>query len=277
MSKLIILTLSWEGRDKLETLYPTLINSLENINYEWYIKDNGSKDNTIELEKIWKNENVHIIQYPHNRDNFSQGCNLLFKEASPDPEDLILLLNNDIIFNDTTSLTNMIGILNNDENIGVVGARLIYKGTNTLQHAGVVFVPRYNTPTHFRAGQIVDENSKRNREFQAVTGAVLLTKAKYYQNVFTDNKSKINGLCENLVWAFDDIDLSLAIHVNMKKKIVYCGTNIFHEESASLKKNPINKMFLTHNLQYFLNKWRGKYIIDSDIYNKDPNHKLYLK
>jgi GT2 family glycosyltransferase len=271
-----IFTLSWQGKDKLEKIYDSLMISLNSINFEWYIKDNGSKDNTINLEKTWNNNKIHIISYPHNKDNFSYGCNFLYKEAIPRSDDLILLLNNDIIFNDAQSISNMIELLLNDDNIGVVGSRLLYPNSNRLQHSGVVFVSGYKTPTNYRSGEISDELSRRNREFQGVTGACWLTKAKYYENICRTNRSKQYGLDENLIWCFEDIDGCLSIKYNMDKKIVYCGsTNISHEESASLKKNPVNKLFLNHNLGYFLNKWKGRYEIDYEAYTKDKNKGLY--
>lgn len=271
-----IFTLSWNGRDKLQKLYPTLISSLSNIDYEWYIKDNGSKDDTISLSKCWNNNKVHIIGYSHNMDNFSKGCNFLFKEAAPKDDDLILLLNNDIYFNDTASLSSMIDLIEKDTDIGVVGAKLLFPDTNKLQHAGVVFDPIYKTPTHFRLGEVPDKNSDKNRIFQAVTGAVWLTKSKYYQNICKNNSSKLNGFDESFIWSFDDIDACLSINYHMKKKIVYCGnTNICHEQSATLKKNPANKLFINHNLLYLFDKWKKTYVIDGDIYRSDARHNLY--
>ena len=39
---------------------------------------------------------------------------------------------------------------------------------------------------------------------------------------------------------------------------MYCGkTNVYHEESASLKKNPVNKMMMPHNVSAFRKKWEG--------------------
>lgn len=271
-----ILTLNWNGEDKLKKLAPTLFSSLSNIDYEWLIKDNNSIDSSVEYLKSLNNDRVKIINYKDNRQNFSAGVNFLFKEASPKDADTVMLLNNDIIFNDTNSINQMISILKKDEKVGAVGARLQYTGTNKLQHAGVVFDPTYKTPMHFRAGQVSDEFAEKNRQFQVVTGAVLITRAELFKSVCTTNASGINGMDEQFFWAFDDVDMCLSIKYNMNKKIIYCGkTNIFHEESATLKKNPTNKMFLSHNLQHLFMKWRDRYVIDKDIYVRDPNYNLY--
>lgn len=272
---LYVLTLTWNASDKLTRLKESLLPALEGLNYTWLIKDNASKDDTVSVASSWGG-NTKVIPYKDNRQNFSEGMNYLFNVASPaDDDDLILLMNNDVVLQDTTSIKNMIGIMS-QSNVGAVGARLLYNDTNKLQHAGVVFNPTYRTPMHFRAGQETDNDAEKNRTFQVVTGAVLLTKADYFKNAFDKNKSGNKGMDENYHWAFDDVDLCLSINKNMQKKIVYCGgTSIFHEESASLKKNPVNKLFLNHNLSYLFKKWEGRYDIDQDIYTKDSRHNLY--
>lgn len=275
MNKLHILTLTWNGGDKLSKLYDSLMPALKDIDYQWLIKDNASKDDTVAIASAWEG-NIQVIPYKDNRQNFSEGCNFLFKEAAPKDDDYVMLLNNDIVVNDKTSIKNMMSLIQNDNTIGMVGARLLYTNTSKLQHAGVVFDPTYRTPMHFRAGQITDDAAEQNREFQVVTGAVCITKAAYFRQAAANNKSGINGMDENYHWAFDDVDLCLSIKFNMNKKIVYCGkTNIFHEESASLKKNPTNKLFLTHNLQYLAQKWQNKFVIDRAIYENNSKHNLY--
>ena len=273
-----ILTLNWDGKDKLEKLYPSLMRSLDGIDYQWFIKDNNSKDDSIKYINSFENNKVKILSYKDNRQNFSEGCNYLFNMAASNDNDLVMLLNNDIIFNDKSSIKNMINIMKDDK-VGAVGCRLLYTDTDKLQHAGVVFDPTHHRlPSHYRANEKSDANAEKNREFQVVTGAILLTKAEYFKNIFDKNPSGIKGLDENLRWSFDDIDMCLSIKYNMNKKIVYCGnTNIFHEESASLKKNPTNKLFMNHNSNYLRSKWANRYSIDKDQYINDASFNLYNK
>jgi GT2 family glycosyltransferase len=277
MSKLHLLTLTWNAADKLSKLHDSIMLALKDIDYQWIIKDNASKDDTVAIASTW-GDKVKVIPYKNNLQNFSAGMNYLFAEAAPADDDLVMLLNNDVIFNDKKSIKLMIDLIEKDSSIGAVGCRLMYTDTNKLQHAGVVFDNTMGTPTHFRLGQSTDSEAEKDRLFQVVTGAVLLTKGEYYRNAWDKNKSGINGMDENYHWAFDDVDLCLSIHYNMKKKIVYCGgTNIFHEESASLKKNPANKLFMPHNVNYLFNKWGGRYMIDKEAYTRNPKHNLYEK
>ena len=275
--KLFILTLSYQGKDKLEKLYPTLINSLTHINYEWWIKNNdGTNDNSSLFINGQNNSKINIIDYPNNLESFARGCNFLFAEANPKDDDLVLLLNNDITFNDTSSIQKMINIINNDDTVGIVGCKLNYNNTNTGQHFGVVFGRERNMlPWHFRVNEKEDNNARKNREFQALTGASLLTRAGHYRNTPL-NKSGFYGLNENYIWMYEDIDFNLHVKYNLNKKIVYCGeTNIYHEESATLKKNPQNKLFLSHNVNYFKQKWGKNLEEDHSKYLKDPNYMLY--
>lgn len=267
-----ILTLTWNGCDKLSKLKESLIPALEGVDYTWWIKDNASIDKTCETVSTW-GDKVKLLKYKDNLQNFAQGMNYLFNACDAQDKDHILLLNNDIVVGDTTSIKTMIAALKND--IGVVGAKLLFSNTDKLQHAGVVF-NRNGLPIHFRHNQSDDDAATKNRLFQAVTGAVMLLKAEDYKTIYDKNKSGIKGMCEELIWCFDDIDACVAITNNTNKKILYCGnTKIFHEESASLKINPVNKLFMNHNVNYFTNKWRGKYSVDVHKYVTDAKYNLY--
>lgn len=270
-----ILTLSWNGKEKLQKLKASLIPALENIEFEWYIKENGSKDGSVEEIKSWQDIKVNLIEYPHNIDNYSQGINLLFKEASPKNDDIILTLNNDVIIKDNKSFHKMIQLLKKDQEVGILGAKLNYTGTNKIQHCGVLFHQSNGFPFHFRAGVEESDRDKVNRYYPAVTGAVAMLKADTFANVFT-NSSGNKGLKEEFFFAFEDIDMTMRITHHLKKKVVYCGeTEIYHEESASLKKNPVHKMFFGNNCKLFMEEWR-KYI-DISLVKKyeDPNYNLY--
>lgn len=270
--KLHIYTLNWNGGEKLINLYNSLYPNTYDFDAVWHIRDNGSKDESI--DRLIRHANIILhdrtstvkikdYRISHNKNNFAQGMNYLFEQSTPNDDDLILLLNNDVIFKDSISLNNMYKLMLKT-GAAIVGARLLYNNTNKLQHAGVIFGERYGKmPYHYKHGEESDEASKKNRYFQAVTAAVCLIKAGEF--------NKANGYNTFYNWAFEDIDFNLRIGLN--NKIVYCGeTNIYHEESASLKKNNVNKLFLNHNVKLFKELWFGKYDIDHDKYLKDPHY-----
>jgi len=124
-------------------------------------------------------------------------------------------------------------------------------------------------PWHYRRHEEADAASYADRYFQAVTAAVCLMKVSSFK--------RAGGMCEDLNWAFEDIDLCLRI--GKDEKIVYAGeTKITHEESATLKLNPVNKMFMSHNVGCFKKRWwkNGSplYQIDHDSYIKNPKYNV---
>jgi GT2 family glycosyltransferase len=260
-----VLTLTWNGLDKLKELRPGLMKNLEKTGmpFMWYVKDNGSKDGTVEEVKTWENTVVYDIG--HNRDNFAQGINFLASQTkcSKQDGDYYLFMNNDIVFGDDDSLSKMLMVMVPE--VSMVGCRLLYKGTDKLQHAGVIFSERYgNMPYHYRHQETSDAQAEKNRHFQAVTAAVTLARCSDFDAV--------NGMDEQFHWAFEDIDLCLRIG-KLGRKIVYCGeTKIFHEESASLKKNPVNKLFMGSNVAHFKSKWLNKYHLDHTKYLQNPSY-----
>ncbi len=275
-----VLTLTWNGLDKLKKLKDGLIRNIKTLNQptKWYIRSNGCSDGTKKWLENWDDGRLEVIPLfkDHNRDNFAQGVNSLYWQAmcncEPDnkgiiaygKDDFILLLNNDIIFGDDISLTKMYNLIKNNRQIGVVGARLLYNNSNSLQHSGVAFSKRYNSlPYHFRHKEESDKSAEKNRYFQAVTAACCLIRGVDFIE-----------LDELFFWCYEDIDFMLRIG-EAGKKIAYCGeTKIYHEESVSLRRNPINKIFLQQNIKRFREKWSGKYDLDYEKYITNPNYKL---
>lgn len=268
MSMLHILTLHWNKAPLLEQLKTTLLNNLQDIPFVWSIKDNGSSDNSHALMESWNDNRIHAIKYPHNRDNFSQGMNFLFREANPKDDDLVLMLNNDIVFNDDKSIGKMIALLRNDPEAGLIGAKLNYADKpDTLQHCGVLFHPQHGLPYHYRSGVVEKERDRQNRLYPIVTGALALTRASVFRELMFNEKFH---------WAFEDCDFAMRITHHLRKKVIYCGgTSVSHEESASLKQNPVNKMFVNSNCQMFLGLW-GKHLNISLVEQyRDPKFNLY--
>lgn len=257
-----IFTLTWNGKDKMVSLHQSLIPALCGIDYIWHIRDNNSNDDSLDFLNSIATEKIVIHQHNHNRDNFAQGMNYLFKTAEPNDTDYIMLLNNDVVFGDTKSIHNMLSVMN-DPDVAVVGARILYPNSNRLQHGGVTFSKRYNyLPFHYHHNEISTAEDEKIRSTQAVTAAVAIFRAKEYKQIY-QNSSGMSGMDERYFWCYEDIDACLTIKHVLKKKVMYCGnTLIFHEESASLKKNPVNKMMLQQNLQLFRNKWSGRYQLD---------------
>ena len=239
-----VLTLNWNGAHHLDKLRKGLGNELcalymrqgkvmDGWEYPiWHIRDNGSKDDSLETIEGWKISScmgplpTKIYDIGHNRDSFATGMNFLFEQANPAADDVVFFLNNDISFSEKSSETLLdMWKLQQKTKAGVVGARLLFNDTNKLQHAGVIFSDRYNRlPYHYRPEEESDAKAEKNRYFQAVTAACCLVNPASFR--------RVGGFDEKFRWAFDDIDLCLQI--GQDEKIAYCGTAFaYHVESAS--------------------------------------------
>src|SRR3990167_4839869 len=204
---LYALILTWNGLDKLERLKNGLYRNLNETEqpYRLYIRDNGSKDQTVEVVQDWPSSQLLAVN--HNRDNFAQGVNSLAKLAQQHElfnleNDVFVLINNDVEFPRPEALRQMLDLMTPD--VGVVGCRLLYNGTDKLQHAGVIFSEQYNRlPFLYRFQEMSDAVAEKNRKFQAVTAAVCMVRAKSFFEVGMMS-------CE-FNWAFDDVDLCLKI------------------------------------------------------------------
>ncbi len=241
-----ILTLTWNGLDKLQKLRPGLMRNLKILNqpFVWRIRSNGCTDGTVEEVKGW--ESVELMKMDHNRSNFSQGMNSLATDINE--EDVVMLLNNDIAFTKDDDLLKMWNLLGKKD-VGIVGARTVFTGTNLIQHNGVAFSKtRYGSmPWHIGAGEKIRDEEYPNRSLQAVTAAIQMIEGKLWR----DNK----GLDEGFYWAFEDVDFCLRAKQS-KWTVACCGdTLIQHEESATLKKNHVNKLFMDKNVRHFKEKW----------------------
>lgn len=246
--------ITWNGVEPLSQLIQSLIKNVNNIDVEYYIRDNASTDST----QSYLNSLVfphHYYKMPHNNDNFAKCNNFLFEQANIGDDDYIWFLNNDITINDSNSLANMIALMKDD--VGIVGAKLLYPN-KTIQHGGVVFDKKNNgLPFHYCVGKKDSAYISKNREFSAVTFACALMKAKCYRSL------KNGKLDEKYNWCFDDISACLDVKFRQHKKILYCGqTDITHHESYSLKKNGINKMFMNQNFRLFREEWLDHIVYD---------------
>lgn len=266
--KIHAFTLTHNGIDHLKLMIPSLFRAALKTRCKiiLYIRDNGSTDGTKDLIDSYGLTNPVEIRYyyiNHNLDNFSKGNNFLFekaKEYGVCDEDILLFLNNDIIIKDPTSLDKMINMF--DDNVGIVGTKLLYPN-GRIQHAGIVFDEKYGYfPYHLMRGEKDNKKASTNREFQAVTFACAMMKVKCM------NELPGGGLDENYHWCFEDVSCNLMVCKVQGKKVLYCGnTNIVHNESATLKKTLVNKLFQSHNFNLFKKTWFGRVDVNKSTKN----------
>ncbi len=266
-----IIILNRNGAHHLKELFKDFSKKTNYSNYEIIVVDNGSDDKSVEFLKNLNESKIKIIENEENV-SFSKGNNDAVKVAEGE---YVLLLNNDI---ETTYgwLNEMMGTIINNENVGAVGAKLIYpyfddlsqrKYSFTIQHAGDIIREKINNGCLYEP-QNLDKYSKdifehrisANRKCPLVTGAALLTRKDIYMEV--------EGLDEEFWYGYEDVDFNLKLHEKGYDVIFASAALLQHHESATPKKA---RYLNNHNL--LCNKW-GKFLFKKLL--KDKLEKKYF-
>jgi GT2 family glycosyltransferase/CDP-glycerol glycerophosphotransferase (TagB/SpsB family)/glycosyltransferase involved in cell wall biosynthesis len=220
-------------------------------NYEIIIVDNNSTDETPQYLKTLLS-NIKVITNKENL-GFAKATNQGAKQAIGD---YLVLLNNDTIPL-TGWLTNLVKTIK-QENVGIVGAKLLYED-DSIQHCGVVL--RRDRKFFKHPYKFVERDHKivnQVREWDAVTAACLITPKSLYFKLGLLDEEYLNG-CE-------DIDYCCAVR-NAGYKIIYQPkSELYHLESQTPRKIDSNDA----NFCYFIQKWGDNAIkLEHEIYLED--------
>ncbi len=276
-----IIILNRNGLNHLQRLFADFDSLTNYSNYEIIVVDNASTDESVSYLKSL-DLNIKIIENDVNH-SFSKGNNDAAKIAEGD---YLLLLNNDM---EPTYgwLNEMVGCMLNNENVGSVGAKLIFpyyddmasQGKSfTIQHAGVKFreerTPYIYGPYHEYMFSTLLFSGERNhhREVISNTAACLLVSRELY--------FELEGLDENYFYGYEDIDFAFKLYEKGYKSIFCPFALLFHHESATRLEDQDEKNRINYeNIMYFYNKWGDfifKEILKGKIYHNNliSNKKL---
>ncbi len=152
------------------------------------------------------------------------------------------------------------------EDVGVVGAKLLYKD-NLVQHIGVIvgmggiaghvdkMIKDSEIGYHGRA--VVVNN------YSAVTAACLMTKKELYK--------RVNGLDERFKVAFNDIDFCMKIRKENKLIVYTPYAKLYHYESRTrgYEDTPEKRQRFNNEIQLFEKKWKRELDKKDPYFNKN--------
>lgn len=193
---------------------------------EIIIVDNGSsQENRRKIEAMIQRFPWEIrYLYEPMQFNFSQMCNIGAARAIGD---LLLFLNDDVEAIEPGWLEQMAAkaVL---PYVGAVGAKLLYPGSDKIQHAGIVNLDM--GPVHKL--QFCQDSQAyyfdRNRcsvNVLAVTGACLMVRRQVF--------AAAGGFPEELPVAFNDVDLCFTLWEQGYYNVAMNGLGLYHHESLS--------------------------------------------
>lgn len=220
----------------------SLLNTLP-ADTEVIIVDNGSTDGTGQYLSTLP-PGFRVITNGINM-GFSKACNQGARSARGR---YLVFLNNDTITLPHW-LEEMVKTAGEDENIAVVGSRLLYPG-GKLQHAGVILVQSRQEPLmalhafYKMPGDWPAANEPR--DYQAVTGACLL--------IIRDIFFEVGGFDEEYINGYEDVDLCFKVR-QTGRRVTYCPTSVlYHHESVSEGRH----RHAAYNSALLHKKWLGR-------------------
>ena len=263
-------------RDKADLLEKCLRSVVEKTSYkrvEFVIVDNGSKEaDTFRLFKRWQERlkgQFKVVRYdiPFN---FSLLVNQGVKAAAGE---LILLLNNDVELIGPASWLEEMGGYALREEIGCVGAVLLYPD-NTIQHGGI-FLGVSGDPSlppvarHAFKGQPASypgyfDHLKVVTNYAAVTAACMMVRRELWE--------KVGGFDETLAVSFNDVDFCLRLLKNGYRHVVLPHVRLYHYESKSRGYEQTKRDRLRFLKEVYIMRKRWQAYLDHDPY-LNPNLK----
>ncbi len=222
--------------------------------FEVLVVDNGSTDGTGSFlqQACIRFPNLSYVQNAETL-GFAKACN---QGARRSKGKYLIFLEND-----TEPLPGWLeaGIdrIRRDEEIGIVGAKLLYPD-RSVQHCGIEFKrnahPDYALwPLHrFRYVHSEDPKVNHPEEVQAVTGACLFITRSLFDEV--------GGISEEYGMYFEDIDLCMKVRQKGKKVFYEPGCVLIHHEGKLSLNQATNDAFNVKTSTLFYQKWSDEIV-----------------
>ena len=233
--KLSIIIVSYNVRDLLQQALDSLIDSAEGLEYEIFVVDNASKDQTVEMIEA-KYPNIKLIANQKNI-GFSKANNQAILIAKGE---YILVINPDTITSADT-LPKVLSFMDTKEQVGGLGVRMINaqgkylkeskRGMPTPWAAFTKFsgiskmYPKSKFLNKYYMGWI---NEFETAEVEVLAGAFMMLRS---------NALKKIGLFDESFFMYgEDIDLSYRLILAGYKNYYFPETYIIHFKGQSTRK-----------------------------------------
>lgn len=228
--ELSIILVNYNTKDLAHQTIDSIIKHTSDFDYEIIVVDNSSNP----LERCtYDNEKVAVISNVENK-GFGHACNI---GAANSNGNILLFLNSDTLIHDN-SLKKCINFIKQDEEIGVLGARILLKD-GTLDHGCRRGFPTPNAALYYYVGldRKFPESKKygayrqtflnefESNEVDSVSGAFLMINKKLFDC--------INGFDETFFMYGEDLDLCYRVKEKGYKVIYYADAVITHLKGQS--------------------------------------------
>ena len=237
---LTVIVLAWNGLEVTKKCLETLRRETDHPDYKVLLVDNGSTDGT--LDHVRSLDGVELLENGENL-GFAGGNNAGIKATATD----VVLLNNDTEIIQGDWLTRMQELAYSEEDIGIVGCRLV-NAEGRLVHAGT-YMP---TPSYWGQEYPGDEKDIsqycRDREVEGVIAACVYIKRELIDKI---------GALDGAYFSYYE-DTDYCMKARRAGYRVFCSrATVKHLENAS---TDLNRMDFSgtfrRSRETFIKKWK---------------------
>ncbi len=250
--KVAIIILNWNRPKMTLTCVRKLLN-IDFPNFQIFLVDNGSGDNSCQLFKKNFGSNLKIILICQRKNlGFAGGNNLAIKQVLKQGFDFILLVNNDTDFK-KDFLTKLVDAAMAIPEVGAVVPKVYYFNKKKLiQSAGGQLVWRRGEARLI--GNLEKDQGQLDsfRQTDYAPGVCALIPREVFK--------KVGLIPEEYFMYFEDVDWSLKIRQKRYKLIYVPSAAIFHHDSLSAgTDSPAKIYYYVRNTLILVRKWRRWY------------------
>lgn len=225
MAKLGLVTVLYKSDDVLEGFFKSLSNQ-SYTDYHLYMIDNSPSEKTDELIKALL-EKYPVSAYTHvkNTENVgvAKGNNQGIKSALKNNSEYILLLNNDICFDDSLVLKSLVEAGGNYKNC-IIAPKIYYYNSDEIWYGGGKFLYRRGSVRHFIHNELEAVGLNFSEVSYAPTCFVLVPSIIF---------EKVGFMDESYFVYADDADFMMRV-IQKEFKVLYVNTiSIYHKVSIS--------------------------------------------
>jgi GT2 family glycosyltransferase len=256
-AKVFIIIVNWNGKETLKQCLTLILKYTTNPKSEIIVVDNGSTDQSVDMLQQ-EFPPVKVLKNTVNL-GFSKANNQGIRYAIAKGAQYFLLLNNDVLVSGEDWLARMVGLMESDRTVGMVGCKLVYPD-DRIQHAGGFI--RVAGAGHRGDGGTDTEKYDRVESVDYVTGAALLTKSEVIRKIGLLDEGFTPLYCEDTDWCL---------------RARYCGYKIVytpvptlvhkHGSSAKTLTQRNNEFYFKRSwIRFFLLNFQHKTIVKRLLY-----------
>jgi len=252
---LSIIIVSWNGKELMRNCLKSIYDKTSGIEFEVFVVDNGSKDDTPEMVK---NDfpQVSLIANDYNA-GFAKANNQAIKLAQGD---FVLLLNQDMLVLPET-FSGMVKFMREHPEAGVAGCHLVDENNKTVPHvrkfptiidqAAIILKLPHIFP------KILDSYLMKNFDYKKKEPQGVDSVRGSFFTIRREVLEKLGGLDERYFFWFEEVDYCRQVKKAGWKVMYWGGVKCVDYVGQSVKKiaqYKRQKMFMESMLKYF-KKW----------------------